>query len=305
MSRVRFEPSSAEELEALHVGLQRDVERKSQLTNASERCNAQLQSYQRLDATLSGITTLPRHRVFAPVCGGLAYFEAELVDCNKLLVLLGESIFAERTAAQTREVCGRRVAFLIEEAAGIATELEAVESRIAAAPSAFTAGDAQSIPEGTFNAGRGDDGEDEAAEGAADDGDDIDDADLLTPEELEEIEEALGEDVEDEEKAEAALKAAVERKRSARQAREQNARAASSVVAASMTTRVSYQHPGDIGMVTEVPVRPKETHAEVEPAAAPRATVAIGDVAERGATERRGRLRPMGATSAKRPPGGR
>jgi prefoldin subunit 5 len=314
-----------QEMEEAAVGLQIDAERRDRLEAAIEACTGKLLAHRRTEAMLKGIVTASSHRMMAPVCGGLAYFEGELVDTNRLLVLLGESIFAERSAAQAGEIMARRVKFLLEEEARLKDELEIVAGRLAIAGSAgfldpFEDGKRRkrngntSTETGAFNepAPRdknltvqfGDDEEEEEEE------EEIDEADLLTLDEIEAVEEMLGEDVMDEEKAELALKAAVDRKKASRIARENAARAASqqslsrppeAPVPAKLMT------PGDIGAVAEATLRLQTSapsdrlstparNAAVEADSAPRgASLAAGQVVERAGTSTLApRLAPIG-----------
>lgn len=74
-----------------------------------------LQEYTALQSTLRAVTDQSRRRLMAPVAGGLAYFDAEMVSTNNITVLLGDGWFAERSASQAAEIAGRRIDFLRRE----------------------------------------------------------------------------------------------------------------------------------------------------------------------------------------------
>lgn len=94
-----------------------------------ERARSKLREYSSLKDTLQVLTERSRRRVLAPVAGGLAYFPAELNSTNTILVLLGDSWFAERSAAQAAEIAGRRLDFLRREAEVLQQEQTTLRSK--------------------------------------------------------------------------------------------------------------------------------------------------------------------------------
>jgi prefoldin subunit 5 len=317
------------EAEQLAVGLEQDLERQAALQTALSRSRDQIARYARLDGTLTALASAPRHRVMAPVCGGLGYFEAELVDVNSVLVLLGNSIFAERSLPQTKDISKRRVEYLKREEQTLAQEMEVVAQRLAAArefgviskdgspqPSVMAGGGVRAMPQTDVGRGAGDDEAEEGDEESSE----VDEDDLLTSVEIEAIEEQLGEDVMDDEKAEAALKAATVAKRAARLAREAAARAASqaftedpapasSASASASPTAPVFRDPSDIGRPAQPAAKPavsfREPVGEPKQTSAPtriqadsgsdgraqkRATVEVGSIKERPSQG----LAPMG-----------
>jgi prefoldin subunit 5 len=94
-----------------------------------ERARGKLREYAALRDTLQVLTERSRRRVLAPVAGGLAYFPAELNATNTILVLLGDSWFAERSAVQATEIVGRRLDFLRREAAVLQQEESTLRSK--------------------------------------------------------------------------------------------------------------------------------------------------------------------------------
>lgn len=94
-----------------------------------ERAQSKLREYTALKDTLQVLTERSRRRVLAPVAGGLAYFPAELNATNTILVLLGDSWFAERSAVQASEIAGRRIDFLRREAEVLQQEETSLRSK--------------------------------------------------------------------------------------------------------------------------------------------------------------------------------
>ena len=88
-----------------------------------------ISSYGALSQTLTDLLAKPKHAILAPLCGGLAYVEAELVHTNDVLVLLGDSWFAERSVKQAQAITDRRVAFLKNESAVLRHEAAQLEAK--------------------------------------------------------------------------------------------------------------------------------------------------------------------------------
>ncbi|KPA84901.1 hypothetical protein ABB37_01353 [Leptomonas pyrrhocoris] len=94
-----------------------------------ERAQSKLREYAALKDTLQVLTERSRRRVLAPVAGGLAYFAAELNATNTIVVLLGDSWFAERSAVQAAEIAGRRLDFLRREVEALRQEDATLRSK--------------------------------------------------------------------------------------------------------------------------------------------------------------------------------
>ncbi|CCW67748.1 unnamed protein product [Phytomonas sp. Hart1] len=88
-----------------------------------------IQEYTRLKETLSSITNQSRRQVLAPVAEGLAYFDAELISTNNILVLLGENWFSERSAVQAAAIAERRLDFLRREVKVLEEEKRVLQQR--------------------------------------------------------------------------------------------------------------------------------------------------------------------------------
>ncbi|KEG08519.1 hypothetical protein DQ04_07001040 [Trypanosoma grayi] len=88
-----------------------------------------VKEYTQLQEVLQNLTDRCRLSILAPVAGGMAYFEATMDYTNNILVLLGDSWFAERSAKQAREIAGRRLDFLCREEAALLAEASALQQR--------------------------------------------------------------------------------------------------------------------------------------------------------------------------------
>lgn len=267
-------------------------------------------SYGELITTLSTLLERTRHSILAPVAGGLGYFEAELVHTNDVLVLLGDSWFAERSVAQARGIAERRVAFLERERLVLENERRTLDARrdlffsefdSAPTPTAAPSKPSQHKrqPSGTAAvAAPAGEGSDDAAFAAP--GDDVfDEADNLTEQELLELERDLGDAAEDDEAVDRALldrMIAKKQRRVAeerRQRREQQKQATAQAVAPETKAKhVRFNTPADIGLpaataaaaspvsaksaVERIAVRDEvvERNPNVPPPAAPLPTVA-------------------------------
>ncbi|CCW60361.1 unnamed protein product [Phytomonas sp. EM1] len=98
---------------------------ESQLKGAWDK----LHEYTKLQETLNSITKQCRRQVLAPVAGGLAYFDAELISTNNILVLLGENWFAERSVMQAISITERRLDFLRREVQVLEEEKKTLQQR--------------------------------------------------------------------------------------------------------------------------------------------------------------------------------
>ncbi|KAH9578952.1 Prefoldin alpha-like [Trypanosoma melophagium] len=103
------------------------------LTNRNEEqvleCRNKIKEYIKLRDILQNITDRCRVPVLAPVAGGMAYFESTIDYTNNILVLLGDSWFAERSAKQAREIASRRLEFLQAEEVALVAEAKALMER--------------------------------------------------------------------------------------------------------------------------------------------------------------------------------
>ncbi|CAD2216100.1 Prefoldin subunit, putative [Angomonas deanei] len=87
--------------------------------------NDTIASYTQLQDTLRAFPLQSRREnVLAPVAGGLAYFKVTMKETNRLLVLLGDGWFVERSAAQALEMVSRRLLFLNREKTVLTREKE-------------------------------------------------------------------------------------------------------------------------------------------------------------------------------------
>ncbi|KAH8605049.1 putative Prefoldin subunit [Trypanosoma vivax] len=104
-----------------------------QLTKANEQLleenGRKISEYTNLREILQNITDRCRVPILAPVASGMAYFEATIDYTNNILVLLGESWFAERSAKQACEIASRRLEFLRREEAALLAEKSALAER--------------------------------------------------------------------------------------------------------------------------------------------------------------------------------
>lgn len=80
-----------------------------------EKLKQKLTEYMELDQILKALLEKPRHTALAPVAGGLGYFKASLNETNRLLVLLGDGWFAEKSVGEAREIVDRRRKFLQQQ----------------------------------------------------------------------------------------------------------------------------------------------------------------------------------------------
>ncbi|ORC87366.1 uncharacterized protein TM35_000221650 [Trypanosoma theileri] len=92
-------------------------------------CKRKIKEYIKLRDVLQNLTDRCRLPVLAPVAGGMAYFESTMDYTNNILVLLGDSWFAERSAKQAREIAGRRLEFLQQEEVALVAEGKALMER--------------------------------------------------------------------------------------------------------------------------------------------------------------------------------
>eukprot|EP00796_Vickermania_ingenoplastis_P002093 gene2093-1273_t len=90
-----------------------------------------LHEYGELMGTLDTLLTRSRHRLLAPVAGGLGYFSAELNETNKILVLLGDGWFVERSVSQAKAIAERRRDFLRRESTVLAEEIRLLREKTA------------------------------------------------------------------------------------------------------------------------------------------------------------------------------
>lgn len=65
--------------------------------------------YEQLQVTLRDLPSRVEHDVMVPLCKN-AFMPGKLRHTNEILVLLGDNIFAERSASQAAEIAARRVA---------------------------------------------------------------------------------------------------------------------------------------------------------------------------------------------------
>ncbi|KAJ2698345.1 hypothetical protein FB645_005666 [Coemansia sp. IMI 203386] len=82
--------------------------------------------YQELQKTLQTLPDQPHYDALIPV-GPLAFFLGQLVHTNEILVLLGENLFAERSAKQAEMVAKRREIYADEKIAELQMQLDAMK----------------------------------------------------------------------------------------------------------------------------------------------------------------------------------
>ncbi|KAJ1858066.1 hypothetical protein LPJ57_007067, partial [Coemansia sp. RSA 486] len=82
--------------------------------------------YQELQKTLQTLPDEPHYDALIPV-GPLAFFPGQLIHTNEILVLLGENLFAERSAKQAEMVAKRREIYADEKIAELQMQLDAMK----------------------------------------------------------------------------------------------------------------------------------------------------------------------------------
>ncbi|KAJ2219354.1 hypothetical protein IWW45_009346, partial [Coemansia sp. RSA 485] len=82
--------------------------------------------YQELQKTLQTLPDQPHYDALIPV-GPLAFFPGQLIHTNEILVLLGENLFAERSAKQAEMVAKRREIYADEKIAELQMQLDAMK----------------------------------------------------------------------------------------------------------------------------------------------------------------------------------
>lgn len=109
--------------EELHEYLRQQNAQRRAALEARER------EYNELHKTLDALVKKSRHPLLAPVAGGLGYFKAELRETNRILVLLGDGWFAERSAVQAQGIAERRLEFLKRELVVLREESKQLEDK--------------------------------------------------------------------------------------------------------------------------------------------------------------------------------
>ena len=67
-----------------------------------------IEEYEELDSTLSTLPHKLQHKIMVPF-GSVAFFEGEIINTNKILVLLGDNYFVNKSVKQARELIERRI----------------------------------------------------------------------------------------------------------------------------------------------------------------------------------------------------
>ncbi|KAG8464827.1 hypothetical protein KFE25_010195 [Diacronema lutheri] len=84
--------------------------------------------YEQLQATLRDLPAKVEHEVMVPLCNG-AFMPGRLRHTNEILVLLGDNVFAERSASQAAEMAARRAGRAAEQLGAAERELALLERK--------------------------------------------------------------------------------------------------------------------------------------------------------------------------------